>query len=85
MHTFEVHSNDSACIKSGRLGLEQFIIIAVASVEGFIIFYLDISYTFQNTILPNPAHRLYISLPYLYLYWYKIKCPKHKLASINQK
>ena len=25
MHTFEVHSNESACIKSGRLGLEQVI------------------------------------------------------------
>ena len=23
MHSFEVHSNESACIKSGRLGLEQ--------------------------------------------------------------
>ena len=23
MHSFEVHSNESACRKSGRLGLEQ--------------------------------------------------------------
>ena len=23
MHSFEVHSNESACTKSGRLGLEQ--------------------------------------------------------------
>ena len=23
MHSFEVHSNESACIKSGHLGLEQ--------------------------------------------------------------
>ena len=23
MHSFEVHSNESVCIKSGRLGLEQ--------------------------------------------------------------
>ena len=26
MHSFEVHSNDSVCTKSGRLGLEQVII-----------------------------------------------------------
>ena len=25
MHSFEVHSNESACRKSGRLGLEQII------------------------------------------------------------
>ena len=25
MHSFEVHSNESACRKSGRLGLEQVI------------------------------------------------------------
>ena len=27
MHSFEVHSNESACGKSGRLGLEQFLIL----------------------------------------------------------
>ena len=31
MHSFEVHSNESACRKSGRLGLEQ---VTRASEEG---------------------------------------------------
>ena len=61
------------------------IIIAIASAEGPILFVLDISNEFHNNILPNPAERVYISLPYIYLDWYKIKYPKHTLASSKQK
>ena len=41
----------------------HWIIIAIASAEGLIIFVLWISNTFQNTILPNPAEIVYLSLP----------------------
>ena len=41
------------------------IIIEIASTKGFILFVLEISYAFQNTILPNPAERVYLSLQYL--------------------
>ena len=61
------------------------IIIAVASIEFLILFILDISNAFQNIIFTNPVEKLYLSLPYLYLDWYKIKWPKHPLASSNQK
>ena len=61
------------------------IIITISPVEGLIIFVLDISNAFQNTILPNPAEGFYLILPYLYLYCYKMKWPKHPLASINNK
>ena len=61
------------------------IITAIESEEVLIIFVLDISNALKNTILPNPAERVYISLTYLYLDWYKRKLPKHPLASINQK
>ena len=37
------------------------IIIAIAYAEGLIILVLDIYNDFQNTILPNPANRVYIS------------------------
>ena len=53
------------------------IIIAIASAKGLILFVLDISNDFQNTILPNPAERVYLGLPYIYLDRYKIKWPKH--------
>ena len=34
MHSFEVHSNESACRKSGRLGLEQVHCVVVGDVLG---------------------------------------------------
>ena len=49
------------------------IMIAIASIEGLIIFVLDISDAFQSTIFPNPAERVYLILPCIYLDWYKIK------------
>ena len=33
MHSFEVHSNESACRKSGRLGLEQ-VMMAIGTTKG---------------------------------------------------
>ena len=61
------------------------IIIEIASSKGLIIFVLDIPNAIQNNILPNPAEIVYLGLPYLYLNWYKRKCPKHPLASGHQK
>ena len=60
-------------------------IIEIAYAEGLLIFVLYISNAFQTTILPNPTERIYLSFPYLYLDWYKIKWPKHQLYSINKK
>ena len=60
------------------------IIIAIAYAEGLIIFVLDIFNSLQNSILTNPEERAYLSLPHLYLKWFKIKWPKHPLASINK-
>ena len=34
MHSFEVHSNESACRKSGGLGLEQVYILLILSSFG---------------------------------------------------
>ena len=59
------------------------IIIATGSIEGLIIFVLDISNAFHNTILPNPEELVYLNLTYLNMYWYKRKLPKQQLASIN--
>ena len=44
------------------------IIIEIASTEGIVIFVLDISNEFQNTILPNTDERVYLSLPYIYIW-----------------
>ena len=37
MHSFEVHSNESACRKSGRLGLEQVIYLSIRVAQIFTI------------------------------------------------
>ena len=43
------------------------IITAIDSAEGLILFVLEISNAFHNTILTNPTERVYLRLPYLYL------------------
>ena len=54
-----------------------------ASIEVLINFILDIYNTFQNTIQPNPKERFYLSLPNIYLEWFKIKFPKNPTSEIN--
>ena len=43
------------------------IIIEIVSAEGLYIFVLDISNAFQNAILPDPAERVYLSLPHIHM------------------
>ena len=61
------------------------IILSISSSECLILFELNISNAFQKTILPNPVERVYLILPYIYLYWYKIKRQKYTLASSSQR
>ena len=44
-----------------------FIFIGIASLEGLIIFILDISNAFHNIIPPNPEESVYLNLPRLYM------------------
>ena len=60
-------------------------------------FPLEISNAFKNTILPNPSERVYLSLPHLFMDFYKRKCTKtsvrlkraegsmHSVNKINQR
>ena len=41
MHSFEVHSNESACRKSGRLGLEQ--VYSGVTLDSRNMYFVDIS------------------------------------------
>ena len=61
------------------------IIVLIASIEWLIFLVLDISNAFHNTILPNAAEIFYLTLPHIYLEYFKIKSPKHPLSTINQK
>ena len=52
MHSFEVHSNESACRKSGRLGLEQ----VIDAITDFYI-HPSLVYVFVEVILVNEILR----------------------------
>ena len=65
--------------------LPHCIIVSIASAEGLINFVLDIYNSFQNNILPNTTETVYLSLPHIYMEWYKRKWPTHPLSSINHK
>ena len=55
MHNFVVHSNEIACIKSGRLGMEQF----------YKQFYFEDPYAFEKWMRANinhPQHGLFVDI-----------------------
>ena len=60
------------------------IIITITYAEGPLMFFLYISNSFLNTILPNPGKSVNHSLPRRCLERFKIKCPKHPLSSRNK-
>ena len=47
------------------------IITSIVSEEGLTLFLFIISNALMNTILPITTEIVYLSLPYLYLEWYK--------------
>ena len=51
--------------------LSLHIVIVIASTEGLIIFTLYISNAFRNTIIPNTIETVHLSLPHIYLQWFK--------------
>ena len=61
------------------------IAICLASSKGFIITVYDISNAFQSTIETNPNNRHHISLPPLYLAWFKSKWPRHPISRVDPK
>jgi hypothetical protein len=46
---------------------------------------MDISNTFQNSVIFNATERVYISLPPLYLDWFQQQWPDYNLPSTNAK
>ena len=76
MHSFEVHSNESACIKSGCLGLEQVwsIIFPVVNSPFFIplcaqsMAFCFINLTSGNLLrLKDQMDKMVLSFQYLFL------------------
>ena len=62
-------------------------IIIIAASEGMTIVFIDASNAFQTNVISDPRKRVYVSLPSLYLEWFKARFPNHPLSlkSINAK
>jgi hypothetical protein len=61
------------------------ILLNLAASEGLLISILDISNAFQNSIIFDATERVFISLPPLYLDWFRQQWPDYKLPSFSAK
>jgi len=57
----------------------------LAASENLLISILDISNAFQNSIVFDATERVYLSLPPLYLEWFRQQWPDYNLPSLNIK
>ena len=61
------------------------ILLNIAAATGLLISILDISNAFQNSIIFDASERVYLSLPPLYLDWFRQQWPDYDLPSLNVK
>jgi hypothetical protein len=60
-------------------------LLNLAASTGLLISILDISNAFQNSIIFDASDRVYLSLPPLYLDWFRQQWPDYQLPSHNIK
>ena len=61
------------------------LLLNLAASEGLLISIMDISNAFQNSIIFDATERVYLSLPPLYLDWFRQQWPDYDLPSLNMK
>ncbi len=61
------------------------VLLNIAASSGLIVSILDISNAFQNSYIFDAAERVYLSLPPLYLDWFRHLWPDFTLPSSNAK
>jgi len=61
------------------------ILLNLAASAGLLISIMDISNAFQNSIIFDASERVYISLPPLYMDWFRQQWPDYILPSLNVK
>ena len=54
--------------------------IAITAGDKMIIVFIDASNAFQTNVISDPRRRVYVSLPTMYLEWFKARFPNHPLA-----
>ncbi len=61
------------------------LLLNLAASTGLLLSILDISNAFQNSIIFDASDRVYLSLPPLYLDWFRQQWPDYQLPSLNIK
>jgi hypothetical protein len=61
------------------------ILLSIAAYSGLLISIMDISNAVQNSIIFDATERVFISLPPLYLDWFRHQWPDYTLPSLNVK
>jgi hypothetical protein len=61
------------------------VLLNLAASNGLLVSILDISNAFQNSIIFDDSEHVYMSLPPLYLEWFKHQWPDFTLPSMNPK
>jgi hypothetical protein len=59
------------------------LLLNLAAALGLLISILDISNAFQNSIIFDASECIYLSLPSLYLDWFRQQWPDYNLPSLN--
>jgi hypothetical protein len=61
------------------------VLLNIAASSNLLVSVLDISNAFQNSIIFVTAESVFISLPPLYLEWFRSQWPDYTLPSLNPK
>ena len=64
-------------------GPHLYFMIAIATAEDMIFYFVDISNAFQTNVMEDPDKRHFISLPPLYLQWFRQRWPKHPITKLK--
>ena len=56
------------------------LMIAIAASDRMILIFIDASNAFQTNVISDPRRRVYVSLPTMYLEWFRARFPNHPLA-----
>ena len=59
--------------------------IALAASDNMIIVFIDASNAFQTNVISDPNKRIYITLPTMYLEWFRARFPNHPLAKCKNR
>ena len=55
--------------------------VNIAVSEKMIIVFIDASNAFQTNVISDPKKRIYLTLPTMYLEWFRARFPNHPITN----